>query len=76
MKEGNLDEFEIEKKLKIKGKKAKNPKTKSIFSLLGKPSNFDKKVELNEHTSSLFIFVFKIIVYYVCYAFFKVIYYF
>ena len=31
MKEGNLDQFEIEKKLKIKGKKAKNTKNESTF---------------------------------------------
>jgi len=56
MKQGNLDQFKIEKELKIKGKKTKNPKKESTFSWLGKPSNFDKRVELNEHSSSLFYF--------------------
>jgi hypothetical protein len=44
--------------MKIKRKKAKKPEKESTFSLLGKPSKFDERVELNKHTFFLFIFVF------------------
>jgi hypothetical protein len=48
----------------------------STFSLLGKPQNFDEKVKLDEDTPSLFIFIFYITVYNICYISFEVIYYF
>ena len=40
-KEGNPDQFEIEKKLKIKRKEVNNLENESTFSLQGKTSNFD-----------------------------------
>jgi hypothetical protein len=40
-KEWNPDQFEIEKKLKIKRKGANNLENESIFPLQGKTSNFD-----------------------------------
>jgi len=51
----DLNQFKIKKKkkLKIKRKEVKNPKNGSKFSLQGKLSNIDERVELNEHTLSL-----------------------